>query len=125
MPLESADRTPHPPPKRAKIDQIDQIDSPTPDPAPLADPAADADPALSAALPADARAAAAVQQYDAGRPGAIYVDAFNLALDTVLATEPHLFAPAEAAVFAAYRALAYAAQHLCARAPPRAPRAPR
>jgi len=42
----------------------------------------------------------------------IYVDAFNLALDTVLKDEAYLFSPDEAEVFAKYRSLEYEAQHL-------------
>ncbi|KAF2754105.1 hypothetical protein EJ05DRAFT_479655 [Pseudovirgaria hyperparasitica] len=42
----------------------------------------------------------------------IYVDAFNLALDTVLDEESHLFDEPERAVFAAWRALGYEAQYL-------------
>jgi hypothetical protein len=42
----------------------------------------------------------------------IYVDAFNLALDTVLKEESYLFSEEEAEVFAKYRSLDYEAQHL-------------
>lgn len=42
----------------------------------------------------------------------IYVDAFNLALDTVLADEAYLFSSQEAEAFAKYRSLDYEAQHL-------------
>lgn len=42
----------------------------------------------------------------------IYVDAFNLALDTVLEEERHLFDEAEMEVFAQWRALGYEAQYL-------------
>lgn len=42
----------------------------------------------------------------------IYVDAFNLALDTVLAEERHLFDEAEMEVFSQWRALDYEAQYL-------------
>lgn len=42
----------------------------------------------------------------------IYVDAFNLALETVLADESHLFDDAEMAVFEHWRALRYEAQYL-------------
>lgn len=42
----------------------------------------------------------------------IYVDAFNLALDTVLEDESHLFSEAEVVVFAAWRQLDYEAQYL-------------
>ena len=43
----------------------------------------------------------------------IYVDAFNLALDTVLEDESHLFNEAEKAVFEYWRHLDYEAQYLC------------
>lgn len=42
----------------------------------------------------------------------IYVDAFNVALDTVLEEEDHLFNEAEHAVFQAWRNLDYQAQYL-------------
>ena len=42
----------------------------------------------------------------------IYVDAFNLALETVLEDEGHLFDEAEAAVFEYWRNLSYEAQYL-------------
>ncbi len=42
----------------------------------------------------------------------IYVDAFNLALDTVLEDEKHLFDEAELAVFQAWRDLPYEARYL-------------
>ena len=42
----------------------------------------------------------------------IYVDAFNLALDTVLEDESHLFDPKEISVFSQWRSLAYEAQYL-------------
>lgn len=42
----------------------------------------------------------------------IYVDAFNLALRTVLEDEAHLFDEAETAVFDAWRTLSYEAQYL-------------
>lgn len=44
----------------------------------------------------------------------IYVDAFNLALDTVLEEESHLFDEAEMKVFEDWRALSYEAQYLYA-----------
>jgi len=43
----------------------------------------------------------------------IYVDAFNLALETVLEEESHLFDAAEMKVFNEWRALSYEAQYLC------------
>ena len=42
----------------------------------------------------------------------IYVDAFNLALETVLEEESHLFDEAETAVFEHWRNLSYEAQYL-------------
>lgn len=42
----------------------------------------------------------------------IYVDAFNLALDTVLDEEAHLFNEAEMEVFRQWRSLSYEAQYL-------------
>ncbi|KAF2217433.1 hypothetical protein CERZMDRAFT_30829 [Cercospora zeae-maydis SCOH1-5] len=45
----------------------------------------------------------------------IYVDAFNLALDTVLEEESHLFDEAERAVFKQWRELTYEAQYLYVR----------
>jgi Fanconi-associated nuclease 1 len=45
----------------------------------------------------------------------IYLDAFNLALDTVLDEESHLFDEAERAVFALWRDLSYEAQYLYVR----------
>ena len=42
----------------------------------------------------------------------IYVDAFNLALDTVLEDEAHLFDDKEKAVFQAWQSLSYEAQYL-------------
>ena len=46
------------------------------------------------------------------RKTSIYVDAFNLALDTVLKEEGHLFDGAEAAVFEHWRNLSYEGQYL-------------
>ena len=43
----------------------------------------------------------------------IYVDAFNLALETVLEEESHLFDAAEMKVFTEWRDLSYEAQYLC------------
>ncbi|MCJ1396982.1 hypothetical protein MMC11_000174 [Xylographa trunciseda] len=45
----------------------------------------------------------------------IYVDAFNLALETVLEDEGHLFDEAETAVFEQWRSLSYEAQYLYVR----------
>lgn len=45
----------------------------------------------------------------------IYVDAFFLALDTVLAEESHLFSPSEKRVFDEFKAMSYDAQYLYVR----------
>ncbi|KAJ5745596.1 hypothetical protein N7520_010778 [Penicillium odoratum] len=45
----------------------------------------------------------------------IYVDAFNLALETVLDEEPHLFSEAEMEVFTQWRELSYESQYLYVR----------
>ncbi|TQB69452.1 hypothetical protein MPDQ_001855 [Monascus purpureus] len=45
----------------------------------------------------------------------VYVDAFNLALETVLAEEAHLFDEAEIQVFRQWRSLSYEAQYLYVR----------
>lgn len=55
---------------------------------------------------------------DEGVPGqklytsSLYTDAFNLALETVLAKECHLFSEQEARIFQKYRSLPYEAQYL-------------
>lgn len=51
------------------------------------------------------------QQWARGK-SSIYVDAFNLALDTVLEDESHLFDENEKAVFEAWKSLGYEAQYL-------------
>jgi len=48
----------------------------------------------------------------------IYVDAFNLALETVLEDESHLFNEAEMQIFVDWRALSYEAQYLSVSRPP-------
>ncbi|KAJ5934598.1 hypothetical protein N7466_004145 [Penicillium verhagenii] len=45
----------------------------------------------------------------------IYVDAFNLALETVLDEEPHLFSESEMEVFAQWKELSYESQYLYVR----------
>ncbi|KAJ5655692.1 hypothetical protein N7507_007642 [Penicillium longicatenatum] len=45
----------------------------------------------------------------------IYVDAFNLALETVLDEEPHLFSEAETEVFTQWKGLSYESQYLYVR----------
>jgi len=47
-----------------------------------------------------------------GGKSSIYVDAFNLALDTVLADEGYLFSEKEMEVFSQWRSLEYEAQYL-------------
>lgn len=47
----------------------------------------------------------------------IYVDAFNLALETVLDDESHLFSRNESAIFRRWQSLAYEAQYLYATMP--------
>ena len=51
------------------------------------------------------------RQWTQGK-SSIYVDAFNLALETVLEEEHHLFDEAEIGVFEAWRTLSYEAQFL-------------
>ncbi|KAA8912775.1 VRR-NUC domain-containing protein [Sphaerosporella brunnea] len=73
----------------------------------------------------DSDDSAAVRKYENQRKrsletgtftSSIYVDAFNLTLDTVLREEAYLFTEEEAAVFARYRqSLGYEAQHLYVR----------
>lgn len=53
-----------------------------------------------------------VRQWIPGK-SSIYVDAFNHALDTVLADESHLFDATEMKLFDDWRALSYEAQYLC------------
>ena len=52
------------------------------------------------------------QQEQALGRSSIYVDAFNLALDTVLEDEAHLFSRAERCVFEQWKVLGYEAQYL-------------
>ncbi|KAL7267264.1 hypothetical protein RUND412_010157, partial [Rhizina undulata] len=58
-----------------------------------------------------------VQEYErsGGRKKSLYVDAFDLVLDTVLRDESHLFSDEEAAVCGKYRSLEYEAQYLFVR----------
>jgi Fanconi-associated nuclease 1 len=68
----------------------------------------------SQALQDDAETASARidnRQWVRGK-SSIYVDAFNLALDTVLEDESHLFDAREKCVFEQWRALSYEAQYL-------------
>jgi Fanconi-associated nuclease 1 len=59
----------------------------------------------------DASARLDSRQWVLGR-SSIYVDAFNLALDTVLEDESHLFDAREARVFEQWRSFSYEAQYL-------------
>ncbi|KAL2160922.1 hypothetical protein VTH06DRAFT_8634 [Thermothelomyces fergusii] len=61
-----------------------------------------------------ASARTGTQQWVRGR-SSIYVDAFNLALDTVLEDESHLFDAKEKSVFEHWRSLGYEAQYLYVR----------
>jgi fanconi-associated nuclease 1 len=61
-----------------------------------------------------ARERLAGQKWERGKTS-IYVDAFNLALDTVLEQEGHLFDAAEHAVFQHWRSLTYEGQYLYVR----------
>lgn len=60
----------------------------------------------------DAAARVDKRQWVRGK-SSIYVDAFNLALDTVLEDEAHLFDAKEMTVFSQWRALDYETQYLC------------
>ncbi|KAF2146975.1 uncharacterized protein K452DRAFT_355372 [Aplosporella prunicola CBS 121167] len=87
---------------------------------------------LESALPPIETDKEAIEAYEAGRAAeqteeqaggrnwvkgrsSIYVDAFNLALDTVLEDESHLFDEAETEVFRQWRELGYEAQYLYVR----------
>ncbi|KAI9710130.1 MAG: hypothetical protein M1820_002932 [Bogoriella megaspora] len=91
---------------------------------------------LESALPAIKTDREAIEEYEAERAAqntalglegrmekaewvrgrtSIYVDAFNLALDTVLEEESHLFDEAEMGVFDSWKALSYEAQYLYVR----------
>jgi Fanconi-associated nuclease 1 len=62
-------------------------------------------------LPMDFREHLNTRNWTKGR-SSIYVDAFNLALETVLENESHLFDGAEIEVFKQWKALDYEAQYL-------------
>ncbi|KAK1963332.1 hypothetical protein LY78DRAFT_683362 [Colletotrichum sublineola] len=64
--------------------------------------------------PGDETPATASRQWIRGK-SSIYVDAFNLALDTVLADESHLFDAKERHVFEQWKGLNYEAQYLYVR----------
>lgn len=74
----------------------------------------DSDEGLGASLPIIDAFGEVVQEYEVSAKynQSMYVDAFNLALDTVLKDESHLFSEAETEVFAKYRSLDYEAQNL-------------
>jgi Fanconi-associated nuclease 1 len=61
------------------------------------------------------QSSATEQKLSGTHKSSIYVDAFNLALNTVIDEEPHLFSTRERAVFAAWRKLDYEAQYLYVR----------
>ncbi|KAF8543878.1 VRR-NUC domain-containing protein [Trichophaea hybrida] len=81
------------------------------------------DSGLDQTLPSEATVSEseAVQKYEQSRgsggvyTSSIYVDAFNLALDTVLKDEAYLFSEDETEVFAKYSSLEYEAKHLYVR----------
>lgn len=106
--LGSDSSTPPPSPPSAPLDELETVD-------------ADADADEAEPLLATPERTEAVQKYEGGREvdaetgtytSSIYVDAFVLALDTVLADEAYLFSEDELEVFVKYRSLPYAAQHL-------------
>lgn len=61
--------------------------------------------------PSDLRSRLGQRKWVQGK-SSIYVDAFNLALETVLEDESNLFDEAETAVFEQWRSLSYEAQYL-------------
>ncbi|KAF4548280.1 VRR-NUC domain-containing protein [Elsinoe fawcettii] len=67
-----------------------------------------------ASSPDDASSRLSARKWVRGK-SSIYVDAFNLALDTVLEDESHLFDAAETRVFDDWKALSYEAQYLYVR----------
>lgn len=78
------------------------------------------DPAIDTSFPAPAKEEAQPPQRGINLEtgcytSSLYVDAFDLALDTVLKDESYLFDPNEQEVFAKYRSLHYEAQHLYVR----------
>lgn len=76
----------------------------------------DPDNGLDASLPAPDDNDEAAQEYTKTEKyrRSMYVDAFNLALDTVLQDELHLFSDVEQEIFAKYRSLEYEPQFLYA-----------
>ena len=67
--------------------------------------------AAEEAVPSDLHGRLGQRKWVQGK-SSIYVDAFNLALETVLEDEAHLFDEAEMAVFECWRSLSYEAQYL-------------
>ena len=67
--------------------------------------------AAEEAVPSDLHGRLGQRKWVQGK-SSIYVDAFNLALETVLEDEAHLFDEAEMAVFECWRNLSYEAQYL-------------
>lgn len=67
--------------------------------------------AAQEAIPLDAEGRLGQRKWTKGK-SSIYVDAFNLALETVLEDENHLFDEAEMEVFQQWRGMSYEAQYL-------------
>lgn len=67
--------------------------------------------AAQEAVPLDAEGRLGQRKWIKGK-SSIYVDAFNLALETVLEDEGHLFDEAEMEVFQQWRGMSYEAQYL-------------
>ena len=67
--------------------------------------------AAQESVPLDAEGRLVQRKWDKGK-SSIYVDAFNLALETVLQDEGHLFDEAEMGVFEQWRGMSYEAQYL-------------
>lgn len=110
--------TAHPNAKRRKIDDSDHIPVDTPSPPPInreGDPFTHDLDDVTSSLPVIEDKV----EEGKGRRGekgtytsSIYVDAFNLALDTVLKEEDYLFNDEERAAFERYKGLEYEAKHL-------------
>lgn len=67
--------------------------------------------AAESTVPSDLQGRLGQRKWVQGK-SSIYVDAFNLALETVLEDESHLFDEVEMAVFEQWRSLSYEAQYL-------------
>ncbi|TGZ79121.1 hypothetical protein EX30DRAFT_365451 [Ascodesmis nigricans] len=114
---------PIPPAKRQKTSPSSSTPNPPADtdddaPLPITDPTISVD-ELTAILPtpetppsSDSSPAPRTKFPDGVYTTSIYVDAFNLALDTVLTDESYLFSTDELETFAVYRSLEYQAQYL-------------